>query len=376
MEVAFDQILIGKLNALRDQIALKIQEFSAAVKAQVASGDASRPDETVQTLHRQMRKLQADFQRQLRLLQRQVGISQAEIRNIERAGMERLLPDGADILWRDEIENAPSNRDMDPMAERAIAQFADIVNPDWLLAEAKKPYRLQRSFLTNPLHLVSGVRVDAGAETEGPQRFARMLLLTKDHLEGRIDLDFFSGATLVPELCVLGDSIDEIESLGPEAQRKLAGLSSMTDDEVSSTVYELLVGSACVRSGLDLTMIPEDRSKKVPEYRINSLYAVPAVIECKRRRRLTEYELKEATCVEEFYNAARSDLREHGVYGSFEACFAVPLQGISCENFVKHLKRVAAKPDQPGTGAYAMGILNVSVSPLPPLCHQDSDLFP
>lgn len=120
----------------------------------------------------------------------------------------------------------------------------------------------------------------------------------------------------------------------------------MTDEQVSSTIYELLVGAAGVKAGLDLTMIPEDRSKKVPDYRINNLHQLPAVIECKRRRGLTEYELQEAAYVEHLYQSLRDDLRERGVYGSLEASFSVPLQSVSREEFAELAKTVVARPDR------------------------------
>jgi hypothetical protein len=64
---------------------------------------------------------------------------------------------------------------------------------------------------------------------EGPQRFARMLLVTDDHLAKRPDLDFFPAAMFVPEIGLLGNRLDEIRELGPEAERKLAALPSMSN---------------------------------------------------------------------------------------------------------------------------------------------------
>jgi hypothetical protein len=90
-----------------------------------------------------------------------------------------------------------------------------------------------------------------------------MLLVSQDHLMKRPDLDFFLASMFVAEVAQLGNRLDEIKELGPEAKRKLAALSSMPDDQVSATVYELLVGTACVRKGLTVTMVPEDRLRKV-----------------------------------------------------------------------------------------------------------------
>ena len=136
----------------------------------------------------------------------------------------------------------------------------------------------------------------------------------QDHLLRRWDLDFFRGATFVPEIAVLGNSLNEISALGSEAENKLASLPFMTDEKVSATVYELLVGAACVRHGLQIVMQPEDRSNKVPDYRITGLSAIPAAIECKRRLGLTSYEIEEAQFVERLYGMIRSPLKERGIH--------------------------------------------------------------
>src|SRR5271154_6943719 len=110
---------------------------------------------------------------------------------------------------------------------------------------------------------------------------------------------------LGPELAILGNSIPEINNLGPEAVRKFKSLPMMNDDEATATIYELLVGVACVRKGIEVEMIAEDRLHKVPDYRINGLGGIPAVIECKRRLGLTKYELDEARLVEALYESIR-----------------------------------------------------------------------
>jgi hypothetical protein len=60
---------------------------------------------------------------------------------------------------------------------------------------------------------------ESGRESKGPQRFARMLLVTQDHLMKRWDVDYFAAAMFVPEVALLGNSVDEIRALA----RKLNG---------------------------------------------------------------------------------------------------------------------------------------------------------
>ena len=216
-----------------------------------------------------------------------------------------------------------------------------MVDPDWLGAEAKKQHRLAASFLNEPLHLVNGIRVGMGQEGVCPQRFARMLLVCQDHLMKRWGLDFFAAPTFVSEVAVLGNSLEEIVALGPEAERKLASLPLLPDDEVTATVFELLVGAACIRRGLDVKMVPADRSKKTPDLRIIGLGAIPGAIECKRRLGLTMYELDEARQVEAFYKAIRGPLLERGLHCSIEASFSLPLRSVSPTEFVDQVLAVA-----------------------------------
>ncbi len=331
---AFDkEAILERLHALHAQREAKIQEVRSATKAQVAAGDSGPPNETVRRLMKELRKLHADCLRQIRLLQRAHGISEAEIRAIERARESEALPSG-DEFWRTQVEETQATDDLDASAQSGIERLIGQIDPEWLRAEGQKPYRLGTEFLNNPLHLVNGVRVGMGEEAAGPQRLARMLLVSQDHLMKRWDLDFFAAATYVPEVAVLGNSLDEIRELGPAAEEKLANLPSMTDDNVGATVFELLVGAACVRRGLDVTMVPEDRSRKVPDYQITGLGPIPGAVECKRRLGLSSYELNEAKRVEELYNAIRLPLHERGIHGSIEASFRVPLRSVTRGEFV------------------------------------------
>ena len=125
---------------------------------------------------------------------------------------------------------------------------------------------------------------------------------------------------------------------------KLAALPHIPDDVVSSTIFELLVGAACVRKGLSLQMVSEDRSRKAPDYRIERL-GVPASLECKRRLGSTRYELDEASHVETLYRTVREPLREIRFHGSLEASFIVPLASVSPADFLRDVL-AAAKNDQ------------------------------
>jgi hypothetical protein len=278
-------------------------------------------------------------------MQSGAGISDDEVRAAEEAYQVERVPAGDEFWHHQIVEIEPTEVDLDDLARSGLDALLRIVDPIWLRDQAQRPYRLGTPFLAQPLHLLNGVRIGTVSDPMGPQRFARMLLVCQDHLGKEADLDFFSAASFVPEVAVLGNSLKEIESLGPEALNKLANIHHMPDDMVTSTVFELLVGAAAVRRGNALEMLPENRKQKVPDYRLHG-FGVPCTIECKRRLGLTKYELKEGQLVEILYETVREPLRKIGLHLSIEASFRVPVASVDPAVF--HRDVIAASRSQRG----------------------------
>jgi hypothetical protein len=344
-EVTFDEI-IKKIEAHRVLLDNKAKEFAAAVKVQVASGDATLPSRKIEQLVKEQELLQEQFDQLLRTFQSATGISEQEIEAIEKAEQAKKLPRG-DELWHDEVLQTRPTEDLDDLLDVGLENLLRLIDPQWLRAEAQKPYRLGADFLKNPLHLVSGVRIAGESSVPGPSRFARMLLLCLDHQNRQLELDFFTASSFASEIAMLGNSLKEIDELGPEATRKLAMLGSMPDDVVTSTIFELLVGAACVRRGLSVSMVPENRAAKVPDFRISGLGPFEGAIECKRRLGLTRYEIAEALSVEVLFDGIRGALRDRGIHGSIEAKFTAEIRTVDRADFVEQvLKVVNCGPDQ------------------------------
>lgn len=221
----FHSTLFANLKRLRCQFETKARELSAAIKAQVATADSDRPSELVRTLAKQLRKAKADWLRQIRIIQRTVGISERQIRALEKLQGAKALPNFDLRFWRDQVEDFPGSKssDLDAMAQAGFERLLSLVDPRWLQMQERLIHRLGPEFLQSPLRLANGFRLGpANNDHRHCQRFARMLLVTRDHLEKRDDFDFYSAAMLIPEVAQLGNSIDEIRTLGPEAERKLS----------------------------------------------------------------------------------------------------------------------------------------------------------
>lgn len=257
-------------------------------------------------------------------LQRATGVPEAVFEALERAEQ----PFREDRYARKDVLEVPSTGDLGAEAASGLEALSSAVDPGWLRQESLKAYRLDEAYLGAPLHFVGGLRVRE--PTERPQRFAQMLLVCADHLAKRSELDFFEAPTLVCEVASLGTRLAELRELGSEALAKFRRLSAMPDDQVSSTVYELLVGTAGVRKGLSLEMLAPEKSRRTPEYRLHGI-GVPASIECKRRLGLSQYERKEAAKVQTLYEAIRAPLADHHL--SVEVRFSVEVAAVTPVDF-------------------------------------------
>lgn len=352
--------LIANAKTLRLKAEAKAGEIAAAIKKQEATtpGDG-RPGPEVRRLARELGLISARLRRATQQLQNALGVTDQVLDAADRA----KLPKYDDRWWRHQIVETPPSQYIDEVAPQALERLLQRVDPVWLEEQSTRAYRLGADFLSTPLHLVGGARLPRPGAPAAPQRFAHMLLVARDHVMKRDDLDFFAAAEFIPELTVLGRRLDLIPSLGTEAVRKLDLLPTLTDDEVCSTIYELTVGTACVLKGRRIEMLPASPSKKSPDFRLLDL-GVPAVVECKRRRGLAEYELTEAETVERLYEPLREIVKEKGLHGSLETRFRVPVDTVHPDEFVRVASAILTQSADTETFAVPWGELAYSRLPL------------
>ncbi len=333
----FSDALLKDLLILHEACEEKVAEISAAIKQ--AAEEGLGPTEKVQKLQAELSALHMSSSRMLAKTQRAYGISEELLEALEQEELPRI----DQRFWLQDVEATPSGGDLDQLAARGLERLLSIVDRNWLRQQPREQYRLGQVYISNPVHLVGGMRITVRPPAP-VQRFAQMLLVCEDHLNKRPDLDFFTAAMLVPEVGMLGYGLDQMNSLGPEAGRKLANLHQMTYSEVASTVYELLVGAACVRRGLQLRMITPNRRTKTPDYRVLNL-GVPAAIECKRRQEHSSYEISEARHIETLYDSIKPLLVEGGHHVSINVTFSVEVESVGREEFQRAVTAVIERAE-------------------------------
>lgn len=311
-----------RLEQLRREVDAAMASYQDALRVNERAGNTD-PSPAVVACANALLAQQAAFHNAVTELQTFLGLPDDVLDEVARA---RRAP--RDQRYRRaEVETAPTTGDLDEVVPDSLTKLLALVDQEWLRREAEKGYQLSDAFLGEPLHVTGSIRFDG---QQRAQRFARMLLVAQDFLRKHDRLDFFDAPMLVVEVASLGAALPEIDALGTEAREKLRRLPAMTDDEVASTVYELLVGAAARKHGLNVEMLPASKSVKTPDFRIHGL-GVPAVIECKRRLGLLQYELEESAHVRTLYSSIRPELRRAHV--RLDAVFSAELRNVTVDEF-------------------------------------------
>lgn len=264
-------------------------------------------------------------------------------------------------------QNVSSTGRLEDYLPNGLERLLSIVSSSWLREEAKKPYRLDRSYLEAPLSLVAGGRTES--EQSPLHRFAHSILLSYDFLENRSDYDFHAGALLVPQVGRLGDLLPLLHEIKGDVNNRLRSLSRGDTELVDSTILELFVAGACAKRGHDVELLSPSQSK-TPDIRLHNS-GVPTVIECKRKRFLSTYELTEEHTVRTLFEYMYKECLNIGIYGTFEAIFDCDIEKISPNDFAQCARRQArfaegAAVKYPwGTLAYKHLPKNVTVNSTP-----------
>jgi hypothetical protein len=340
---------ILRINQLTAELKAGAEEFSRELQQHERSGGTGPTAEHRQQL-KALNDLHLRIKAEIKGLQDDFGVPEKLVRRLEREEMPLL----ENRQWKRDVEAASPTGHFDDFAGDALELILSLVDAGWLAGERTRRFRLGDSFLREPLHVWAGTQVHL-PDTR-PQRFADMLLVAQDHLAKRAELDFFSAPMFLAEVTMLGRALDAIPETGPVAREKFASLPHLSNDEVASTVHELLVGSACVHHGVRVEMLDTPRNQKSPDFRIAEFYA-PAGIECKRRLRPTAYEQREASHVFGLYQRIEPLLDRRGMRAAIEASFSSEVFTVSADQFADDVEGLLAATPEGDECAYSWGCL-------------------
>lgn len=241
---------------------------------------------------------------------------------------------------------------LEGLLARAPAGWADEVGSATDLSDLLVP--------DSVLTLVKGMRPES--ELPASHRFRQLLRVARDFRDDNPAYDHFAGAMAIPTVFKLGSSLDLLDHIAGDGQRRLAHLWRGPSSEVDATAYEIVTGVRCAEMGRSVEFLPAD-ARKSPDLRCHDPF--PLVVECKRQPPFLQYELTEAQTMKALFVALRSECRRLGVFGAFELHLNTESEAISINEVTAALvgQRMAVDPSRPT--AWPFG--TVALRPLPGL---------
>ncbi|NIA54756.1 hypothetical protein HAV22_14045 [Massilia sp. TW-1] len=255
-----------------------------------------------------------------------------EIEDIETA---RETGDSPPRYSRDQLtvdQVAPTGGDVNTLLSQSFDKLLELIPASTLttyrsLAMESPCIKRENGLLS----IVKGVV----PESESPQihRFAQCVNESHFWLTNNPNYDMFAGASLVPQIARLAERLDVLSNV-PGAMKRIRSLWRGTSRDVDSTIFELLVAAGCAIKGRSVEFL-EPRGGKTPDLRCHDPY--PIVIECKRKRVLTEYELSEERVMRSLFEKLDTYARAAGMWGMFLLELSIESKLISIDEIVSCL---------------------------------------
>ena len=247
-------------------------------------------------------------------------------------------------------DKVATSRLVEDSLPNALDQILCRIDTEFLNTDTGAQHRLAEMWTDDPLSLVKGVRPNS--EIPCIHRFLQAIRVCQDFLDENPYYDHFAGALLVPQMSALGDGLPALARVSGETESRIRALWRGASIQTDSTAFELLVGAACSAFGRRVEFLTPDRDKS-PDLRCHDPF--PMVIECKRKRVLSDYEIAEECSMRGLFNKLDHVARSKGIWGTFELHLKVEHQSVPQDEVVACLirQRLAAHPQQPL--AYAWG---------------------
>lgn len=325
-------LLRGQADAVRDELQRLIPLVAVARRAYFKSrSDQTRGD--LVAIEQRAAALDARFADIVRQMQTVVGVSDEQLDALER---QDRSGDPVARVRREQltVDKVDTSASIQTLLGASFEKLLSMVDP-----HRRKQYeglptpRLIDPVADVPLSLVRGIR----PESEHPKihRFAQAILVARDFLDENLLYDHFAGAMLVPQIARLGERLEVLRDV-PGATKRVKSLWRRASGEVDSTIFELLVGAGCASKGRSVEFLDAD-SSKTPDLMCHDPY--PLVIECKRKRALSDYEVEEEKCMRALFLRLEVAARSAGMWGRFVLVLSVDAQHAPLDEIVACLMR-------------------------------------
>lgn len=213
---------------------------------------------------------------------------------------------------------APTGESVDVLLARSFDKLLTLIPSSTLKEYLALDSIVSLGYRTHGvLSIVKGVVT----ESEYPEmhRFAQCIAESRAWITNAPDYDMFAGASVIPQIARLADRLDVLSEI-PGAKKRIRSLFRGPSRDVDSTMFELLVAAGCAVKGRSVEFL-EPNGSKTPDLRCHDPY--PLVIECKRKRVLTAYEVTEEGAMRRLFDKLDAGAREAGMWGTFSLHLSV-----------------------------------------------------
>ena len=223
----------------------------------------------------------------------------------------------------------------------AVEKIERLLPARWANEQGEISHRLDALFNgTECLSLVKGLRVES--ENSPLHRTRQMLRVAKDYLADEPVYDHFGGALLVPQLARFDTCLPYLEQVGGDVRGRISKLMEASTS-VDGTVFELFVAARCAEYGRRIEFIDATHESS-PDIRCHDPF--PLLIECKRKRALSDYELREEAVMRGIFRQLEREASAKGLNGRFDLVLNVEAREDLGAEIVARLiaQRLASRP--------------------------------
>ena len=164
--------------------------MAEALRAAESAGNPDIPPE-VDRLAGEVRALLAEMEQDLARQKVEEGIPDSLAELLDELIESRFEgPYGNNRFWRADVQQTPVTVRLEEVVGNSLDAILRIVDPTWLAEQSRLSYRNQYPNDNQParLHLVGRERLLPESGLQRPHRFAQMLLISKDFLDNRDDM--------------------------------------------------------------------------------------------------------------------------------------------------------------------------------------------
>lgn len=286
------------------------------------------------------------------ITERMVALLELTEEELEEFDAGEKTGDTSPRYRREELtaDEVPSGGYVDAMLERSFDRLLGLVPEsklnEYRTLESGAPWFKETDGL---LSMVKGVV----PESENPRihRFAQCIRESHALLTNDPSYDMFAGASLIPQIARLAERLEVLSEI-PGAMNRIQSLWRGPSREVDSTIFELLVAAGCAVKGRSVEFL-EPQGGKTPDLRCHDPY--PLVIECKRKRVLTEYEISEERVMRKLFDKLDAGARKAGMWGKFSLHLSIESLAAPVDEIVECLLQIRSAGTSSASAALSWG---------------------